>query len=87
VTAGETAFLGVLSMSVARELVRAGNADVWLLGRPRVRGGFAVRYVSWSLSYAHEIVRDGEQIRRGVVMVVNNGPARGRPRKDKRSEV
>ena len=62
-------------------IVRAGNADVWLIGRPRERGGFDVRYVSWSLSYAHEIVRDGEQIRRGVVMVVNIGPARGPPRK------
>jgi hypothetical protein len=55
--------------------LHATNEDVWLLGY-RDRGGFHVRKVVWGNMLARAERREGEEIRRGKVLVTSKAQGR-----------
>ena len=56
-------------------MVNAANAWAWAIGKP-VRSGFKVRRVLWGRALARKEKRDGEQVRRAIVVVSTTGGTR-----------
>lgn len=55
-------------IQVDRRTRHAANAKAWALGQ-HVRNGFRVRRVVWGRALAREEKRDGENIRRAIILI------------------